>query len=83
MHTVYETQKSLVFVTGFHYVAHAIFYYIHKCIHTYIYKIITYETKKHAIKLFGGRITLGPSFYFGDPVFFQTNGVPGPCFFNP
>ena len=41
--------------------------------------------KNHAITLHcicQGRITLGPSFYFGAP-FFQTNGVPGPCFFMP
>ena len=36
----------------------------------------------HLKKLCAGRITLRPSFYFGDHVF-QTTGVPGPCFFNP
>ena len=59
--------------------------YIHT--HTYIYKIRytnimhTFETKKHAITLFGGRITLGPSFYFGDPVFFKPMGSQDPVFF--
>ena len=42
----------------------------------------TFEEEKHAITLSGGRITLGPVFILGTP-FVQTNGVSGPCFFNP
>ena len=72
MHTVYQST------------IHAIFYYIHTYTHTYHYKIIkhTFEEEKKAIMFMGVESRWDPVFILGTP-FFQTNGVPGPCFFNP
>ena len=46
----------------------------------YINIMHTFETKKHAITLFGGRITLGPFLFWG-PRFFKPMGSKDPVFF--
>ena len=58
--------------------------YIHT--HTYIYKIIyinimhTFEKKDAPLRYLGVDSRWDPVFILGTP-FFQTNGVPGHCFF--
>ena len=56
MHTVYETQKDECLLRGF-IMSHMQYFitYINAYIHTrtYIYKMHTFETKKHAITLLG------------------------------
>ena len=60
--------------------------YIYTCIHTYtyIYKIIMYTfEEKNTHHVIWGSNHVGTPFVIWEPHFFQTNGVPGPCFFNP
>ena len=86
MHSVSNTKEDECLLLGY-IMSHMQYFitYIHAYIHThtYLYKIIkhTFEEKK-TIMFMGVESLWDPVFILGT-LFFQTNGVPGPCFFNP